>query len=729
MYSKEDCAIIKKYNGTISPKTYELYKTKNAGDRAKKVCNNNYKNLYCINTVCENVNNNINPFTMKPFNSKNQKLKTKLINDCANKPADKDFCECVHTESERNEILDHCRKFQQDDTKNPKTDRKIKKDGKKYKELKYQCNMCMKEINVDRLSQQSSQSSSSQSSLGNGGFSPNFSYSSSEASQEQVNEINALEANLRDLDNQISILNERERLLSIELEAKESEIDDLKTEMKNIKILYDKCREDRTNDYEIIETLKKNYNDLNQSKIQLENDKKTLEDQFLKDRDERVRLLTEITEKNELIENLKLQIQDKDNNIKQLKTECDEQLQILGIQLSNKEKEIKKLIKRIQDLEESGDIGYDLDDNEYNILDEFQELENQYNEIKRQYDEKNLEFQELNLLSQQSIKIIESKNTEISNLDKKYKSCVQNIKDSEDETKKRISELVQQINKIESENSKCKKDLSNKNKNILDLQKQLQEQTNKYTDIKNAVQQFLNEAERKEKENEENDKKFNMRMKQLENENIQKSNRIQQLELENSELIDISERLRVPEGEINQESFLEYNQRLEQYEQDIRDLERLNNDLKDEILQLNDSNNITIDEYNEYRNLLLSIIDKLNYLGFNLRDNGIEIDDIGDINDILNWLDIINDQIIQVNVPRQYDFDVEVLTPLEDYEGELENEPFEDYEGELEGQQLVNIQEEPEGFVEDIETVESLPKTKSGRVIKPRKRLIEEDEI
>ena len=723
MYSKEDCAIIKKYNGTISPKTYELYKTKIAGDRAKKVCNNNYKNLYCVNTVCENVNNNINPFTMKPFNSKNQKLKTKLMNDCANKPADKDFCECVHTESERNEILDHCRKFQQDDSKNPKTNRKIKKDSKTYKKLKYQCNLCMKEINVERLSQQSSQPSSRSSSLGNGGFSPNFSYPSSEASQERVN---SLEANVRDLDEQISRLNERERLLSIELEAKESEIDDLKTEMKNIKILYDKCREDRTNDYQIIERLKKNYNDLNETKTQLENDKRILEDQFLKDRDERVRLLTEITEKNELIENLKLQIQNKDNTIQLLKSECDEQLQILGIQLSNKEREIKKLVKRIQDLEESGDIGYEIDENEYNISEEFQELENQYkelenqyNEIKRIYEEKNLEFEELNLLSQQSVQIIDSKNTEISNLDKKYKNCLQNIKDSEEETKNRISQMVQQINNINSENSKCKKDLSNKNKNIIDLQKQLQEQTNKYTDIKNAVQQFLNEAEKKEKENQENDKKFNMRMKQLENENIQKSNRIQQLELENSELIDISERLRVPESDIDQESFLEYTQRLEQYQQDIRDLEQLNNDLKDEILQLNDENNITIDEYNEYRNLLLTIIDKLNYLGFNLRDVGIEIDDVEDINDILSWLDIINDQIIQVNAPPQYDFDVEVLTPIEDYEEELEGQPLE----------YVSIEEEPEGFVEDIENIESLPKSKSGRVIRPRRRLIEEDEI
>jgi len=726
MYSKEDCAIIKKYNGTISPKTYELYKTKTAGDRAKKICNQNYKNLYCINTVCENVSNNINPFTMKPFNSKNQKLKTKLINDCANKPADKDFCECVHTESERNEILDHCRKFQQDDTKNPKTNRKIKKDGKKYKQLKYQCNMCMKEINVERLSQQSSQSSSSQSSFGNGGFSPNFSYPSSEASQEQVNDMDALQSNVRELDEQISRLNERERLLSIELEKKESEIDDLQTEMKNIKILYDKCREDRTNDYELIETLKKNYNDLNQIKIQLENDKKILEDQFLKDRDERVRLLTEISEKNEFIENLKLQIQNKNNTIQKLKSECDEQLQILGIQLSNKQREINKMIKRIQDLEESGDIGYEIDDNEYNVSEEFQELENQYrelenqyDEIKRKYEEKILEFEELNLLSQQSIKIIESKNIEISNLDKKYKNCVQNTKDSEDETKKKISELVQQINKIDSENSKCKKDLSNKNKNILDLQKQLQEQTNKYTDFKNAVQQFLNEAERKEKENEENDKKFNMRMKQLENENIEKSNIIKLLEIENSKLIDISETLRSPESEIDQESFLQYNQRLEQYEQDIRDLEKLNNELKDEILQVNVQNNITIDEYNEYRNLLLAIIDKLNYLGFNLRDNGVEINDIEDINDILNWLDIINDQIIEINAPKDYDFDVEVLTPIEDYEEELEGEPLE----------YIRTESEPEGFVEDIENIETVPKTRSGRVIKPRKRLIEEDEI
>lgn len=713
MYSKEDCAIIKKYNGTISPKTYKLYKTKTAGDRAKKVCNENYKNLYCINTVCENVEKNINPFTMKPFNSRNQKIKTKLINDCANKPADKDFCECIHTESERNEILDHCRKFQQDDSKNPKTKRKIKKDSKTYKKLKYQCNLCMKEINVERLSQQSSQSLSNQSSLVNGGFSPDFSYPSSEAaSQERVN---SLEANVRDLDEQISILNERERLLSIELEKKEEEIDDLKTEMNNIKRLYDKCREDRTNDYETIESLKKNYTDLNYAKIQLENEKKIIEDQFLIDRDERVRLLNEITEKNELIESLKLQIEEKDNTIntmQQLKSECDEQLQILGIQLSNKEREMNKLINRIKDLEESGDIGYDYDDNEYDVSEEFQELENQYKElenqyveIKRKYDEQLLEFEELNLLSQQSIKIIESKNIEISNLDKKYKSCVQNTKDSEDETKKRISELVQQINKIDSENSKCKKDLSNKNKNILDLQKQLQEQTNKYTDIKNAVQQFLNEADRKEKENEENDKKFNIRMKQLENENIQKSKRIQELEVENKELIDISEILRVPESEIDQESFIEYNRRLEQYEQDMKDLEKLNNELKDEILQVNVQNNITIDEYNEYRNLLLAIIDKLNYLGFNVRDIGIEIDDIEDINDILSWLDIINDQLIQLNAPPQYDFDIDVLTPIEDYE------------------------QEPEGFVEDIEPIQSLPTTRSGRVIRPRKRLIEEEEI
>jgi len=646
---------------------------------------------------------------MKPFNSKSQGLKNKLMNDCAKKPADKNFCECIHTESDRREILEHCRKFNQDDTRNPKTKRKIKKDSKTYKKLKFQCNLCMNEIDVQRLSRQSSGTSSES----GRGFSPDFPYAESPRSQERINTIDELQETIRNLNNRISELNNSERTLLLELESKNVEINEIKLEIENIRQLFEKCKEERINDVELIEKLKNDYYELNEEKKQIENEKKVIEKKFKE----------QIDEKNKLIENLKLQIQDKDNTINsienRLKRECDEQLQTITIQLSNKEREINKLLKRIRDLEETEDIGYDYDyEKEYDLSSEYQiligdyeELEKKYEEIEKEYNKKILEFEELNLLSQKSLEVIKSKNEEISNLDRKYKNCLQNIKDSEDETKKKISEWDQ---KAKNEKLNNQKVIDDKNRTIKNLQKKLEEESDKNKNIKTAYEKFLDQAELIESQN---NRIFNQKMQELQNEIKQKSLRIQELQQENDELLNINEQLKVPyeENIIDQESFLKYTEKLEEYEKEkqklefeyaqnleeyenqIRELESVNIELRNEILLLADKNDITMEEYNEYKNILFNIIEKLNDLGFTLRDFGIEIETIQDINDILSILDIINYELKEFN-------NIEESTV----------QPFNNIEES-------NVQ--PFSNIENTERVSS-----SGRKIKRPVRLIEEIE-
>ena len=150
-YTKQECSVFKSNGGKISPKTYKPL-TEVGSNRITKYCNINYDNVPCANTICELTQQNINPYTLKSFtNTKiSQTLKNSLLQKCL-RISEKSTCDCVFTKNQQKQLKAQCEDFQKNQNINPKTGRKIKKGSKTYKELVLQCNLCNKEVDIQKV--------------------------------------------------------------------------------------------------------------------------------------------------------------------------------------------------------------------------------------------------------------------------------------------------------------------------------------------------------------------------------------------------------------------------------------------------------------------------------------------------------------------------------------------------------------------------------------------------
>lgn len=150
VYTKEECALFKNNDAKLSPKTFKPI-NQNSADRIIKYCNKNFPNNQCSNFICEYTRRDINPYNLKPFaNTKiAQNLKKSLLQKCMG-ITETDSCSCLYTTNQQRELKRICDEFAKNDTINPETGRKIKKNSKKYKELKLKCNMCSRMVDISR---------------------------------------------------------------------------------------------------------------------------------------------------------------------------------------------------------------------------------------------------------------------------------------------------------------------------------------------------------------------------------------------------------------------------------------------------------------------------------------------------------------------------------------------------------------------------------------------------
>lgn len=154
VYTKEECALFKNNDAKISPKTFKPI-NQNSSDRIVKYCNKNFANNPCSNFICEYTRKDINPYNLKPFaNTKvSQNLKKSLLQKCMG-ITETDSCSCLYTANQQRELKKICDEFAKNDTINPETGRKIKKNSKKYKELKLKCNMCSRMVDISRSTEE-----------------------------------------------------------------------------------------------------------------------------------------------------------------------------------------------------------------------------------------------------------------------------------------------------------------------------------------------------------------------------------------------------------------------------------------------------------------------------------------------------------------------------------------------------------------------------------------------
>ena len=154
VYTKEECALFKDNDAKISPKTFKPI-NQNSSNRIIKYCNKNFANNPCSNFICEYTRRDINPYNLKPFaKSKTaQDLKNSLLQKCMG-ITETDSCSCLYTTNQQRELKRICDEFAKNDTINPETGRKIKKNSKKYKELKLKCNMCSRMVDISRSTEE-----------------------------------------------------------------------------------------------------------------------------------------------------------------------------------------------------------------------------------------------------------------------------------------------------------------------------------------------------------------------------------------------------------------------------------------------------------------------------------------------------------------------------------------------------------------------------------------------
>jgi len=152
IYSKQECAFFKRYGKQISPRSYNRLKQKGS-ERIEKYCNDHYKADKCSNTICENINNNINPYTLKPLTADEQLAFKQKILDLCSRMRDTEYCNCYYSAKDLEEVKKECEEFQKNQNINPKTGRKIKTGAKKQRELILRCNLCNKNIDVNQLLQ------------------------------------------------------------------------------------------------------------------------------------------------------------------------------------------------------------------------------------------------------------------------------------------------------------------------------------------------------------------------------------------------------------------------------------------------------------------------------------------------------------------------------------------------------------------------------------------------
>ena len=226
-YTKQECAFFKRYGKQISPRSYNKLKQKGS-ERIEKYCNDHYKADKCSNTICENINNNINPYTLKPLTADEQLAFKQKVLDLCSRMRDTEYCNCYYSAKDLAEVKKECEEFQKNQNINPKTGRKIKTGAKKQRELILRCNLCNKNIDVNQLLQGPA-FNKNQTQTPPPGFSPNQVLMPSPVQQGVIT--SDLQQDIDRLNQELRILNDEKELirknLQNELNARLNELQQL----------------------------------------------------------------------------------------------------------------------------------------------------------------------------------------------------------------------------------------------------------------------------------------------------------------------------------------------------------------------------------------------------------------------------------------------------------------------------------------------------------------------